>query len=187
MRAARSAAFRLTWCRSWFGLGSLALLPVLAACGDLSHPVAPNLSKGATQSHVEIPISIDQVYPICPPPGNTDLAHSVWIGTFTFDWTTTPSGISNGRASLTFDRSLSYTELDGVTYRFVGGSELYEHFLVKPDGMYVETGMFLDFERSDTGDRINTQATFIMVIDPNGNVRLDGVNHGVFTTAHCGR
>jgi len=141
---------------------------------------------GATKTHVEFPISVDQVGSLpCP----TGPIHFVYSGIFAFDWTNTPSDLSSGRASIVFDRTATYIEYNGVTYRLAQGHpshDLIQHFLNGPNGMYVETGVFLDFESSDTGDRLILQATFVMVIDPNGNIRLGGVTHGAGFDGHCG-
>ena len=200
MRTTRRQASQSSRFRAWLGLASIAIVPVLAACGDSSRPLGPTpdalqtsrgalaaLGGGATKTHVEFPISSDQTGP-APCLENAPV-HWVLSGTFTFDWTNTPSDISSGRASIVYDRSASYVEYNGVTYHFAEGHpnhDLVLHFVNGPEGLFVETGVFLDFQSSDTGDRLNLQAVFVMVIDPNGNVRLDGVTHGVLVQGNCG-
>lgn len=198
LQASQSSQFR-----AWLGLASIAVVLVLAACGDSARPLGPTpdarasrlqtspgalpaLGGGATKTHVEFPVSSDQTGPA--PCLENATVHWVLSGTFTFDWTNTPSDISSGRASIVYDRSASYVEYNGVTYHFAEGhpnQDLVLHLLNGPSGLFVETGVFLDFQSSDTGDRLNLQAVFLLVIDPNGNVRLDGVNHGVLTQGNC--
>lgn len=175
------------------GLASVAIGALLTACGDSARPLGPTapgalaaVGEAATKTHLEFPISVDQTGPVVCLDGQS--VHFVYVGTFIFDWTNTPSGISSARASLVLDRSASYVEYNGVTYHLAQGHpthDLTQHFLTGPDGLYVETGVFLDFESSATGDRLNMQAAFVMVIDPNGNVRLDGVTTGVFVHGNC--
>jgi hypothetical protein len=191
MRAEPRKAFQSSQFRAWLGLARIAMLPVLAACGDSARPLGPTPGapalqlQGATKTHLEFPISVDN---LGTPPCLDSPVHWVLSGTFTFDWTNTPSDISSGRASIVFDRSTSYVEYNGVTYHFAEGHpshDLVQHFVNGPDGLLVQTGVFLDFQSSDTGDRLNLQAVFVMVIDPNGNARLDGINTGVLAHGNC--
>ena len=163
----------------------------LAACADAPGPLAPRgaaqlTAQDATRSHEVLTGSIDQYFTF---PCLDEPIRFVVSYTWTFDWTTTASGIGSVRSNFIVDRAVSYTVYKGVTYYVTQGRPGHDdniHYLYGPDGLYIEAGTEPNFESSATGERLRLLFHWQIVVDPNGNTRVTSLTGQCISSPNAG-
>lgn len=94
---------------------------------------------------------------------------------WTFDVTTTPSGVSSVRSTFIVDREQSYVVYGGLTYYVTQGRPGHDdiiHYLYGPGGLYIEAGTEPDFEQAETGERLRLNFHWQIVIGQDGTARV---------------